>query len=526
MQMQGADIATIDYAIIALYFIVVLGIGFWVSLKVETGDDLFLAGRSLKWPMIGSSLFASNISSTTLIGLAGAAYVSGISVSNYEWMAGVVLVFMTVVFIPIYLRARISTVPEYLELRFDRRSRLYFSGLTILLSILVDTAGGIYAGSVVLRTFFPDLVLWQTCAALALVAGLYTAAGGLKAVVFTDAIQTVVLILGSTLLTVIVFAEFGFSWEAATAAVPEGHLSLIRPLDDDALPWLGTLVGVPILGFWYWATNQYITQRILGAASLRDAQWGANLGGALKLLPLFIMVIPGAMAINLFPDLENGDQVFPTLVAEMLPIGLTGLVLAGLIAAIMSSIDSTLNSASTLVVKDFVETKAHPLEPRQVGRWGRVTTLILMVVAAAWAPNIANFGGLFDYLQQAFSILVPPVAAVFLLGAFWKRGNGDASFYTLVIGHVVGIALFIATQQGLWTLHFTINVGIMTALSAGIFAVFALRGPVPEAAQTDGLVWRPGALDTREGDLPVWQRPRVQGAVVLAATALMVIAFW
>ncbi|MGF1501350.1 MAG: sodium:solute symporter [Paracoccaceae bacterium] len=523
--MEGTDLATLDLVIIALYFAVVLAIGLSVARGVRTGEDLFLAGRSLRWPLIGGSLFASNISSTTLIGLAGAAYVSGISVSNYEWMAGVVLVFMSVFFIPLYLRARISTVPEYLELRFDRRSRLYFSAITIVLSILVDTAGGIYAGAVVLRTFAPDLGLWETCFALAIVAGLYTAAGGLRAVVLTDALQAVILIVGSTILTIIVFAEFGFSWSAATEAVPDGHLSLIRPLDDEALPWLGTLIGVPILGFWYWACNQYITQRVLGAASLRDAQWGANLGGLLKLLPLFIMVIPGAMAIGLFPDLENGDQVFPTLVAEMLPIGLTGLVLAGLLAAIMSSIDSTLNSASTLVLKDFVEREGRILEPRALRNWGRATTLILMTVAAIWAPNIANFGGLFSYLQQAFSILVPPVVAVFLLGAFWRRGGGRACITTLVIGHIAGIALFIASQTGLWTLHFTINVGIMTALSAILFVVLASREPAPEEAKTEGLVWRPGALDTAEGDLPPLRRPTLQGIAILGLTALMVAAF-
>ncbi len=523
--MSGADIATIDYVIIAIYFVVVLAIGFRVARRVETGEDLFLAGRSLKWPVIGGSLFASNISSTTLIGLAGAAYATGISVSNYEWMAGVVLVFMSVFYIPIYLRARITTVPEYLQLRFDRRSRLYFSAITILLSIIVDTAGGIYAGAVVLRAFFPDLVLWQTCLALALVAGLYTAAGGLKAVVYTDVIQAVVLILGSTALTIVVFGQFGYSWSAATAAVPAGHLSLIRPMDDPALPWLGTLIGVPILGFWYWATNQYITQRVLGAASLRDAQWGANLGGALKLLPLFIMVIPGAMAISLLPDLPNGDQVFPRLVAEFLPAGLTGLVLAGLFAAIMSSIDSTLNSASTLVIHDFVETPERALTPERVGFLGRMTTLALMLVAAVWAPNIASFGGLFAYLQQAFSILVPPVAAIFLLGVFWKRGGGGAAFTTLIVGHIVGVGLFLATQAGYWDVHFTINVGIMTALSAVVFVVIAMGEGYPGDAKTEGLTWEPGSA-ADEGDLPLLARPFVQGMLVLAATAVMLAAFW
>jgi SSS family solute:Na+ symporter len=520
----GADIALIDYVVIAVYFVVVLAIGFMVAGKIETGDDLFLAGRSLRWPVIGGSLFASNISSTTLIGLAGAAYTSGIAVSNYEWMAGVVLVFMAAFFIPIYLRTRITTVPEYLELRFDRRSRLYFSGITILLTIIVDTAGGIYAGAVVLRTFFPDLVLWQTCLGLALVAGLYTAAGGLRAVVYTDVIQTVVLLVGSTALTWIVFGQYDYSWSRATQAVPEGHLSLIRPLGDDSLPWLGTLIGVPVLGFWYWATNQYITQRVLGAYSVRDAQWGANLGGLLKLLPLFIMVLPGAMAIELFPDLENGDQVFPTLIAELLPIGVTGLVLAGLVAAIMSSIDSTLNSASTLIIHDFVTSPDRQPTDRELAKWGRLTTLGLMIVAAVWAPQIANFGGLFSYLQQAFSILVPPVAAVFLLGVFQTRGAGNACFGTLAIGHVVGIALFIATQSDLWNVHFTINVGIMTAFSAVVYMLIASREAIYAPERLDQLTYK--RRDSDESDLSFLKKPSVQGVIILILTAVMLVAFW
>ncbi len=522
--MNGLEIATLDLVVIGLYFVAIAGIAVWVSRGVETGDDLFLAGRSLGWRTVGTSLFASNISSTTLIGLAGAAYVSGIATANYEWMAGVVLVFMSLFYIPIYLRSKISTVPELLERRFDRRARLYFSALTIFLTLAVDTAGGIYAGAIVLQVFVPDLNLWTTCIILALIAGLYTAAGGLKAVVYSDVLQAVVLLVGCTALTLVVFGQYDFSWSAATEALPEGHLSLIRPLDDDMLPWLGTLIGLPVLGFWYWGANQYITQRIFGARSLRDAQWGANLGGFLKLLPLFIMVLPGAMAVGLIEPLDDGDQVFPTLVATMLPVGITGLVLAGLVAAIMSSIDSTLNSSSTLIIKDFVETEDRKLEPAQVRRWGRVTTIVLMIVAALWAPNIANFGGLFSYLQQAFSILVPPVVAIFLLGVFWHRGGGKAALGTLLIGHALGIALFVLTQMGIWPLHYTINVGLMTAFSALVFVAIALFEPVPDQDRIRGVRHIAEAQD--DSDLPWFRRPRLQGLGILVLTAVIVAAFW
>jgi len=520
----GGSVTVLDMLIIALYFAAVLYIGIRVARMTETGEDLFLAGRSLTWGVIGFSLFASNISSTTLIGLAGAAYSTGLSVSNYEWMAGVVLVFMSAFIIPLYLRSRITTVPEFLERRFDVRSRKYFSAITIFLSIAVDTAGGIYAGALVLQVFYPELVLWQTCMVLAAVAGIYTAFGGLKAVVYTDVIQAIVLLLGSTLLVLLIMAEFDFSWAAATEAVPPDHLSVIRPLDDEALPWLGTLIGVPVLGFWYWATNQYITQRVLGARSVTDAQWGAVMGGALKLIPLFTMVIPGALALSLFPDLDNPDMVFPTLVGEILPVGITGLVLAGLIAAIMSSIDSTLNSASTLVVHDFVEPAKPDLTPTEVGAWGRYTTLILMVIAALWAPAIGSFGGLFAYLQQAFSILVPPVAAIFLLGVFWARGTAAGAFYTLLVGHVLGLIVFILTQMGVITLHFTINAGIMTGVSALVFVLVSLRTP-QRTEEVSDTIWRP-ALAKPERPYPWYQDYRVLGGIVLALTALTVITFW
>ena len=499
MDQVARAISGVDIAVIVAYFVVIVIIGVWVARKMDTGEDLFLAGRSLTWPVIGFSLFASNISSTTLIGLAGAAYASGIAVSVYEWMSGLPLLVLAFVFAPLYLKSRITTVPEFLERRFDWRSRKWFSAVTILLSILIDTAGGLYAGSVVLKTFFPDLVIWQVCVGLGIFAGLYTAAGGLAAVVYTDVLQAVVLLLGTTLMTIIMFSGLGWSWANVVAAVPnEEHLSMIRPMSDELLPWPGIVVGVTMLGFWYWVTNQYIVQRVLGAKDLRNAQYGAILGGFLKIIPLFTMVLPGAMAIIILPDLPNADMVFPTLVTTVLPVGITGLVLAGLIAAIMSSVDSTLNSASTLIVHDFVLPRRPETTPRQVGRYGRLTTLILMVLAILWAPQIANFGGLWSYLQQAFAIFVPAIAAIFLVGAFWKRGNGDGAFWALVIGNGLGLVALVGRLTGVWPVHFTIDVGILTALSALIFVVVSLRTPAPDPDVIARTTWSPALLTDPE----------------------------
>lgn len=520
MQDVAGAITALDLVVLAAYFLVVIAIGVVVARNTKSGEDLFLAGRSLGWAAIGVSLFASNISSTTLIGLTGAAYSAGIAVSAYEWLAGVPLLFLAFIFAPLYFRSRITTIPEYLERRFDRRVRIYFSAITIALTIIVDTAGGLYSGAVVVRTFFPSVELWQTCVALGIFAGIYTAAGGLRAVVYTDVLQAVVLIAGTTAMTLILFGNLDFEWSQVVESVPDpDRLSMIQPLGDEMLPWPGLLVGVPLLGFWYWATNQYIVQRVLGARSLPDAQRGAILGGLLKLLPLFIMVLPGAMAISQIPDLPNPDMVFPTLTAEVLPAGLTGLVLAGLVAAIMSSVDSTLNSSSTLIVHDFMRADERGLEPSEIRRAGSRTTLVLMAVAIVWAPLISRFGGLWDYLQQAFSILVPPVVAIFLLGALSRRVTGQGALVALAGGHVIGLGLFLATQLELWPLHFTINVGIMTLVSAAL--AFLLSGPEPAPEALDGTVWKPSMLKGSGSALTLL------GAVLLIAGMAAILAtFW
>jgi len=522
---MNTSIASLDLYVIAAYFVVVIGIGIWVGLSTKTGEDLFLGGRTLTWSIIGASLFASNISSTTLIGLTGTAYSTGISVSNYEWMAGLPLILMAAVFIPIYLKARITTVPEYLELRYDRRSRRLFSMITIFISIVVDTAGGLYAGAVVLKVFFPDLIIWQTTLVLALIAGFYTAFGGLKAVAYTDALQAVILIVGCSVLTWMLFGRLDYSWDRVTAAVPAGHLSVVRPLDDPTLPWLGTLVGVPLLGFWYWVTNQYVTQRVLAAKNVSHARWGALLGGFLKLLPLFVMVLPGAMAISLLPGIEHPDRVFPTLVAEILPVGMTGVVLAGLISAIMSSVDSTLNSASTLIVIDFVKPRHPDITPQRIGTYGRITTVVLMTVAAVWAPMIGNFGGLWLYLQQMFSIIVPPIAAIFLLGVFSRRGNGQAAYATLLGGIGLGIGVFLLAQLGYWPLHFSINVGVLFAASSAIHLVVGARSAAPDPDRLAELVYRPG-LAAPDRPMPWYRDYRYQSAALLVCLLGVLVGFW
>jgi SSS family solute:Na+ symporter len=341
--------------------------------------------------------------------------------------------------------------------------------------------------------------------------------------VYTDVLQAVVLLVGAGVIPYEIFAQFDFSWAVAAASIPAENLSLIRPLDDPALPWLGVIVGLPILGFYYWGTNQYIMQRVLGARSLDHARWGAMLAAALKLLPLFLMAIPGALALALLPNLENGDQVFPAMIVNFLPIGLTGLVVAGLIAAIMSTIDSTLNAASALVMYDFIKADERGWSPRRIVFVGRLTTALFMIVAALWPLVIRDFPGLFNYIQQVFSYAVPPIAAVFLLGMFWKRMTGAAALTTLVLGHAAGAGVLgwkIWTQsQGIadGLPHFTIVAGMTTAFCFVVGIAAALITTPSAAAQTDGVLFD-GAGAARKGLLDY----RLQAATLVLLVALIV----
>ncbi|MEM8893015.1 MAG: sodium:solute symporter [Bacteroidota bacterium] len=508
-------ISDIDIGVIVAYFAVVFFIGFWVARTTKSGDDLFLGGRTLTWGVIGLSLFASNISSATIIGLTGAAYSSGIVQSVYEWISGLPLIIAAFVFIPLYLNSRITTIPEFLNHRYDRRSQLFFSVVTLFTSIMVETAGGLYAGAIVLKSFFPDLVIWQTTFVLAFVAGLYTAFGGLKAVVYTDTLQAIILILGSSVLTYILFEKIEFSLDTMFASAPDGHFSIVRPIDDSTLPWPGLFLGAPILGFWYWSTNQYIVQRVLGAKNVKHARWGVIFGGFLKLIPLFIMVIPGAMAISIYQGIENPDLVYPTIVLNALPVGLIGLVLAGLISAIMSSVDSTLNSSSTLIVIDFIKPNKPDITPDQVAKYGRISTLVLMVIAAAWAPMIANFGGLWVYLQQMYTMFVPPIVVIFLVGTFYKAGNAQGAFVTLIVGTIFGVLFFLFSQFEVWSVHFTISAGIALAISTVIFIVASRAGSTPTKEVLDQFTFSKELVNQENEDMP-WYQDYRYWAVLLA----------
>lgn len=511
-----------DYLVIGLYFMITAGIGVWVSRGKTTSEDLFLAGRSLGPIAVGFSLFAANVSSDTLIGLPGAAYRNGISAANYEWMAGVVLIFTALFVLPVLMRARVTTMPEMMERRFDPRLRKYLSGVTLFLSIVLDTAGSLYAGALIITTFIPGLTLWETTLIVAIFTGIYTAAGGLRAVVYTDVMQAVVLLVGSGVLAFIVFGKFDYSWANVVHAVKPDKLSLIRPLDDPGVPWLGLVTGLPIVGFYYWTMNQYVVQRVLGARDIGAAGRASVIAATLKLLPLFLMTLPGAMASVLLPGLKHPDQVFPAMVSTFTPEGLTGLILAGLIAALMSTCSATLNSAATLITLDFIEPRRPHLSGSQLAWVGRIATMVITVLAALWAPMIQHFQGLWAYLQQVFAYVASPLVATFLMGLWSHRLGPSAALRGLISGHVFSALFFIGHISGLVHVHFTVIAGIVCGATA-IFTVLwmALLGendrPRPEDARM--------TLIARRGLQRIPRDALVGAGVVMALTAAIVIAF-
>ena len=530
----GAELAAVDVAIVAAYFIAVLAHGLWVGRGERDALDYFLAGRTLPWALIGFSLYASNMSGASFVGLMGASYAHGMVVFNYEWTAALVLIFFALFMAPVFLRTGLYTVPEYLERRFDARSRYAYALFTVLTIMFIDTAGALYAGGIVITTAVPGLELWQASAALALFAGVYTIFGGLKAVVVTDTVQAVIMIAGATAICVIGLEAVG-GWDRLFEGLDETKTRLIMPADDGFLPWPG-IGGVVILGFYYWTLNQYFVQRMLAARSLADARRGALFGGLLKLPNVFLMIIPGMIAIQLFPDLDSPDRVFPALAFELLPAGFRGLILTALVAAIMSSLDSALNAAASLVTMDFVR----PLRPRTSARTllviGRWVTVVAMVVAAAYAPLIRDFGSLFQYFQSTLAYLVPPIVAVYFVGIFWRRATATGAFSALVSGLALGLTLFFLKEvTGAWSavglpdVHFTYMALSLCAFAALVTAAVSLAGPAPPAAKVDEATFRRadlGAGAPGAGPRPWYLDHRWQAAGLGLVMAGTIAAFW
>ena len=478
--------ATLDWLIILAYFASLAGLTWWVTHNnKDTAEDYFLAGRGLGWFVVGASIFASNIGSEHLVGLAGSGATSGVALAHYELHAWCLLVLGWVL-VPFYLRSKVYTTPEFMELRFSPTARWVLTGISLVAYVLTKIAVGIFAGGVVFGTLMPEMALqlggytfnsfWIGSVAVVVLTGIYTVVGGMKAVAYTEALQTFILVLGSLLLTLFGLNALG-GWGELRATldpemfnlwkplIPEGMTGTWAPVLEptrmawyfnDNYPWVGMLFCAPIIGLWYWCTDQYIVQRTLIAPNETEARRGTIFAAFLKLLPVFIFIIPGMIALALaksgkIPGLgvlvdANGQTVnaaaqaaFPLMVQHVLPVGVRGMVVAGLLAALMSSLAGAFNASSTLFTMDFYR-KFKPNASQSELVWmGRVATVVMVLIGLLWIPVIQGARGLYDYLQGVQGYLAPPIFVVFFFGVFNKRLNAKGCLSALVVGFAMGV---------------------------------------------------------------------------------------
>jgi len=437
----------VDIVIIGAYFLAVFSIGLYFRKRSRNATEYFLAGRNVGWVAIGASLFATNISSEHFLGLAGTGSKSGLAVGQFEWLAILVLLLLGWVFTPLYLRSGVFTMPEFLERRYGPASRYYLSLVSIVAYVLTKISISLYAGGILLHAVI-GWDMYASAAVILIATGVYTIAGGLAAVIYTDLVQMFILIAGSVVLTLTGLQQAG-GWDAVVANTPPHFWSMFKPMDDPDFPWTGIVFGAPIMGIWYWCTDQYIVQRVLSARNLDQARAGTIFAGFLKILPVFILVLPGVIAYSLSNGEVTGDRAYAWMVTTLLPSGLKGVVVAGLLAALMSSLSAVLNSTSTLLTIDIYRRLRPQADDASVVRFGRVATGMMVALGIAWIPFIGMMSDerMFVYLQSVSGYLAPPIAACFIFGIAWKRANGPGALSALLTGLALGAARFVIEIQ-------------------------------------------------------------------------------
>lgn len=532
--------ATLDWIVIGGYFILLLGIAVWViTRKQDNTEDYFLAGRNIGWFIVGASIFASNIGSEHVVGLAGSGAGGRIPLLIYELHAWIVIA-LGWVFLPFYIRSGVFTMPEFLERRFNAKTRWFLTIFSLLAYILTKVSVTIYAGGVVISSLL-GIDFWTGALITVILTGFYTILGGMRAVVYTEALQTVVLIIGAATLTFVGLNAVG-GWSGMKASLEPGYLNMWRPASDPDFPWPSLVITSSIVGIWYWCTDQYIVQRALAARNITQGRRGTIFGGLLKLMPVFLFLIPGVVALALKNrgelSWDSPDQAFAALLMNKMPTGLKGLVAAGLLAALMSSLASVFNSCSTLFTVDVYK-KLYPTTPeKRLVNIGRVATGIVVILGILWIPIMQNISGvLYEYLQSVQSYIAPPITAVFLLGIFFKRINSKGAMATLIAGLTVAIIrLTLELSKGSLdpdSIFFAFgNMNFLTfAAWFFLFSVIVCIGvslstPAPSEAQIQGLTY--GTLTAEQkaanrNSYSTWDV--VFSVLVLAIVAYVMISF-
>ena len=551
-------LSSFDWTIICIYFLILLGIVLSASRRQKTTTDYFLAGRNVGFFAIGASIFASNIGSEHIVGLAGQGASTGLAMAHYELHAWIV-VLLAWVFVPFYYQSKVFTMPEFLEKRFGKEPRWILSIVSLTAYVLTKVSVTVYAGALVFQTLLPDTfgspqnAFWVGAITTVTLTGLYTVAGGLRAVLYTDLLQTIILLIGSTAITYFGLIELGgFNELRVFASENVAQYALWRPLSDPDFPWLGILIASPIVGIWYWCTDQYIVQRTLAAKDLKTARRGALLGAFFKVWPVLIFLVPGLIgaALNAKGILEIsidtngkiiGDQVFPTMVATLLPEGLRGLVVAGIIAALMSSLSSLFNSTATLFTLDIYKKIKPKVSEQKLVLIGRMATLVVVVFGLLWIPimPMISKGGLYQYLQSVQGYLAPPITAVFLLGLFNSRINNKGATWGLSLGFFAGmLKLIIQAFFGkekianpellayIGDINFLYFSGILFLFCVLLICLVSYQTELPDENQIDGLTYQ--TID-KEAIRESWDQKDIYATGVILGLVLAIylyFSFW
>ena len=526
-------LGTLDWIIIAGYFVILFAIAVWVIKKQKSNtEDYFLAGRNAGWFIVGASIFASNIGSEHVVGLAGTGASSGMPMAHFELHAWLVLL-LGWVFLPFYARSGVFTMPEFLEKRFDSKTRWFLSVVSLLGYVLTKVSVSVYAGGLVIETL-TGLSFWTGAIITVVLTGLYTILGGMRAVIYTEALQTVILIIGATAVTLIGLNAIG-GWSELKAVAGSDHFNMWRPSNDPDFPWTGLVFGGSIVGIWYWCTDQYIVQRTLAAKNIKVGLKGSIFGAYLKLTPVFIFLVPGiiAFALNKTGKLElaSSDQALPALMAHLLPSGLKGIAVAGLLAALMSSLASVFNSCSILFTVDIYKKLKPETSEKDLVKVGRYATFIVVVLGILWIPVMSNISGvLYEYLQSVQAYIAPPITATFLLGIFWKRINAKGAIATLVGGFILGMSRLVAelfkddlggvlsTWASINFLHFCV---LLFVICVVICVFVSLLTPAPSEEKIKGLTYGTLTANDKEEN-----SKRYTWKEVVLSIALLILIAW
>jgi SSS family solute:Na+ symporter len=528
----------LDWVILAAYFTILLAIIWWImQQKQESTQDYFLAGRNLGWFVIGASIFASNIGSEHVVGLAGTAANSGMVMGHYELHSWIILL-LGWVFVPFYMRSSVFTMPEFLERRYSSEARWILSIISLIGYVLTKVSATVYAGAVVFQTLM-GIEFWSGALIIVLLTGAYTILGGLRAVIYTDALQAVVLILGSLTISAIGLIKIG-GWDNLVTSVGPGHFNMFLPADHPEFPWIGMVFAPPIIGIWYWCTDQYIVQRVLAARNETEARRGTIFAGYLKLLPIFLFFIPGLIAFAMIKSgqlhYESSDQAFPTLVRELLPTGMRGLVAGGLLAALMSSLSSVFNSCSTLFTIDIYKKLKPETDEKKLVFIGRIATGVVVISGILWIPFMKIISGeLYTYLQSVQAYIAPPIAAVFLMGIFWKRINSHGALVALIGGFSVGMLRLIleinkSSLSGIWHAIADLNFLYFAIFSflacTALMIVVSLFTPAPDYEKLNGLTYGTTIEKDKQASFSTWEtKDLINSAVIIIILILILVYF-